>query len=74
QLSILEQFRALDYGMEYCILALRIPKYGMEVMEIARIGSTRSACCSVTCARYSKARVREPDLSVVYTKTSIIYE
>ncbi|KAH9058102.1 hypothetical protein EDB87DRAFT_1564383 [Lactarius vividus] len=38
--QLFAQFRALDYGMENCSLALRIPEYGSDVMEIARIGST----------------------------------
>jgi hypothetical protein len=40
QISTFVQFRALDYGMENCSLALHIPEYGSETMEITRIGST----------------------------------
>jgi len=40
EISTFVQFRALDYGMENCSLALRIPEYGSEAMEITRIGST----------------------------------
>ncbi|KAN0129145.1 hypothetical protein V8E53_013016 [Lactarius tabidus] len=39
-ISTFVQFRALDYGMENCSLALRIPEFGSEAMEIARVGST----------------------------------
>ncbi|KAH8991481.1 hypothetical protein EDB86DRAFT_1607487 [Lactarius hatsudake] len=40
EISTFVQFRALDYGMENCSLALRIPEYGSDAMEIARVGST----------------------------------
>ncbi|KAI0300035.1 hypothetical protein B0F90DRAFT_1726125 [Multifurca ochricompacta] len=40
EISTFVQFRVLDYGMENCSLALHIPEYGSETMEIARIGST----------------------------------
>ena len=40
QMSTFVQFRVLDYGMENCSLALRIPEFGSEAMEIARVGST----------------------------------
>ena len=33
------QFRALDYGLEICSFALRIPEYGSAAMEIARVRS-----------------------------------
>ncbi|KAH9014621.1 hypothetical protein EDB83DRAFT_2271785 [Lactarius deliciosus] len=40
EISTFVQFRALDYGMENCSLALRIPEHGSDAMEIARVGST----------------------------------
>jgi len=41
EISTYVQFRVLDYGMENCSLALRIPEYGSDrAMEIERIGST----------------------------------
>ncbi|KAH9979595.1 hypothetical protein BGW80DRAFT_1279156, partial [Lactifluus volemus] len=40
KISTFVQFRALDYGMENCSLALHIPEHGSESMEIARIGTT----------------------------------
>ncbi|KAF8266924.1 hypothetical protein EI94DRAFT_1802324 [Lactarius quietus] len=40
RLLVEPEFRALDYGMENCSLALTIPEYGSEAMEIARVGST----------------------------------
>lgn len=39
-MSTFAQFRVLDYGMENCSLVLRIPEFGSEAMEIARVGST----------------------------------
>jgi len=39
EISTFVQFRALDYGMENCSLALHIPEYGSEAMEITRVGS-----------------------------------
>jgi hypothetical protein len=41
QINTLIQFRALDYGMESCSLALHLPEYGSEsMMEITRVGSS----------------------------------
>ncbi|KAI9439097.1 hypothetical protein H4582DRAFT_2075755 [Lactarius indigo] len=40
EISTFVQFRALDYGMENCSLALHIPEYGSDAMEIAHLGST----------------------------------
>ena len=40
QISTFVQFRALDYGMENCSLALSIPEYGSDAMEIVPTGST----------------------------------
>jgi hypothetical protein len=40
-INTLIQFRALDYGMESCSLALHLPEYGSEaMMEITRVGSS----------------------------------
>ncbi|KAN0129158.1 hypothetical protein V8E53_013029 [Lactarius tabidus] len=40
EISTFVQFRVLDYGMENCSLALHIPEFGSDAMEIARVGST----------------------------------
>jgi hypothetical protein len=39
QISMFVQFCALDYGMENCSLALHIPEYGSEAMEITCVRS-----------------------------------
>ncbi|KAN0129149.1 hypothetical protein V8E53_013020 [Lactarius tabidus] len=39
-ISIVVQFRVVDYGMENCGLVLRILEFGSEAMEIACVGST----------------------------------
>ena len=39
QISPFVQFRALDDELENCSLALHIPEYGSEAIEITRVGS-----------------------------------